>query len=67
MLRDLRYAYRMLRQNPGFALTAIVSIGLSVGANSAIISFQADFLCPHDGRCVRAKFRRCVPGRSENA
>jgi len=30
----------MLRQNPGFALTAIVSIALAVGANSAIFSFQ---------------------------
>ena len=27
MLNDLRYAIRTLRQNPGFALTAIISIG----------------------------------------
>ena len=32
MLNDLRYAVRTLRQNPGFALTAIVSIALGVGA-----------------------------------
>jgi predicted permease len=40
MLKDLRYGYRTLRKNPGFALTAIVSIALAIGANSAIFSFQ---------------------------
>jgi hypothetical protein len=44
MLRDLRYAYRVLRQNPGFALTAIISIALAIGANSAIFSFQDGLL-----------------------
>ncbi len=44
MFKDLRYACRMLRQNPGFALTAIVSIALGIGANSAIFSFQDGLL-----------------------
>src|SRR5215510_9955750 len=39
MLRDIRYAIRALRQNLGFALTAIVSIALAIGVNSAIFSF----------------------------
>ncbi len=44
MLNDLRYAFRTLRQNPGFALTAIGSIALAIGANSAIFSFQDGIL-----------------------
>jgi predicted permease len=43
MLKDLRYAFRTLRQNPGFALIAIVSIALAIGANSSIFSL-ADVL-----------------------
>lgn len=38
MLSDLRYALRTLGRSPGFALTAIVSIGLAIGANAAIFS-----------------------------
>jgi predicted permease len=39
MLNDIRYAIRTLRKNPGFALTAILSIGLAIGANSSIFGF----------------------------
>src|SRR5262245_5404326 len=39
MMNDIRYAFRALRQNPGFAITAIVSIGIAIGANSSIFSF----------------------------
>jgi predicted permease len=38
MLRDFRYAIRALRLNPGFALTAIISIALAIGADSAIFA-----------------------------
>lgn len=42
--RDLRYSFRLLVKNPGFAAVAVLSLALGIGANTAIYSFMESIL-----------------------
>jgi putative ABC transport system permease protein len=64
---DLRYAIRRLRNNPGFSAVAIVTIGVAIGANTAMFSFVNGILLsplpyPEPDRIVRVLERHPTGG-----
>ncbi|MGC2620512.1 MAG: ADOP family duplicated permease [Acidobacteriaceae bacterium] len=61
--QDVRFALRQLRRSPGYAIVAIVTLALGIGANTAIFLLTYSIVLkslpvPHPGQLIRYTFKK---------
>jgi len=65
--QDLRYGLRLLRKNPGFTLTVLLTLALSIGATTAVFTFVDTLLLrPLPVAAPEQLYALGTPGRDLN-